>query len=49
MGHSEVAKRERRQVRKVLGDETAFWAFECFNIIKVRGFWGRMKWLFTGK
>lgn len=49
MGHAEQVKRERRQVRRVLGDETAMFALECFDVIRVRGFWGRIWWLLTGK
>ena len=49
MGHQELAKAERRLARKILGNETALWAMKCVEVIKLRGFWGRMKWLVFGK
>lgn len=49
MGRESQVKFDRRQVRKAFGPEAEFWAFQCFDVIKVRGFWGRLKWLVTGK
>jgi len=49
MGHESKTKASRRDLRKALGNDTTIWAMECFDVIKLRGFWGRMKWLFLGK
>lgn len=48
MGQAQLSKAERRHVRKALGDDATFWAMHCFEVIKVRGFWGRLRWLFLG-
>ncbi len=49
MGREAKAKFDRREVRKVVGDEAAFWTFQCYGVLFVRGFFGRLKWLFFGK
>ena len=45
----ELTKVQRKAARKAFGEDGAFFAFECWNILAGRGFWGRMKWLVFGK
>jgi hypothetical protein len=49
MGHKQDVKIDRRAVRKMLGNDAAWWAFQCWDVIGDRGFLGRLRWLFLGR
>jgi hypothetical protein len=49
VGHQEKVKALRRQTRKAWGEDAAFFGFETYHVMFVRGFWGRMKWLLLGR
>lgn len=49
LGSSPRAKKDRRRIRKALGDEATFFAIRGFEVVRLRGFWGRLKWLLTGR
>ena len=49
MGKQQQAKALRRQARRAWGEDAAFFGFETYNVMFVRGFWGRLKWLILGR
>jgi hypothetical protein len=49
MGREASVKVGRRELRQAVGKEAEFWALQCYGVLFVRGFFGRLKWLFLGK
>lgn len=49
MGHEQRVKEMRRQARKALGSDAGYLALQSFEILHMRTFWGRLKWLFLGR
>lgn len=48
MGTAQTRKLARRDLRKAVGEATAINVLELHRFLR-RGFWGRMKWLLTGR
>lgn len=48
MGKVQGEKEARRQVRRVVGDESFLAMRQCYRVLH-RGFWGRLKWLLFGR